>query len=79
MIKTLLISAFLLLGSSGIQETKSNSELQSSVYICNSSGAKRYHLVMNCRGLNACSHKVVSVSLTDAKSKYKRTLCKWED
>lgn len=50
-----------------------------SVYICNSKTAKKYHYSKTCRGLNACSHDIKSVSLSDAKSKYKRTLCGWED
>ena len=56
-----------------------NSEVATSVFICNSTTAKRYHLTESCKGLNACTHTINQVSLSDAKYKYKRTLCKWED
>ncbi len=49
------------------------------VYICYSTTAKKYHYTKNCRGLNACKHDVKEVSLKDAKEKYSRTLCGWED
>ena len=56
-----------------------NAEVATSVYICNSNTAKKYHLTKTCRGLNACTHSIDAVSLSDAKYKYKRTLCGWED
>lgn len=46
------------------------------VYICNSSGAKVYHSSQNCRGLNNCTHGVIAVSQTDAINKYGRRACK---
>jgi hypothetical protein len=46
------------------------------VYICNSSGAKVYHSSQNCRGLNNCTHGVIAVSQTDAINKYSRRACK---
>ena len=49
------------------------------VYICDSSSAKKYHYTKTCRGLNACKHDIEKVTLTDAKQKYNRTLCGWED
>jgi len=49
------------------------------VYVCVSETAKKYHYSKNCRGLNACTHEVRKVSITDAKKKYSRTLCGWED
>jgi hypothetical protein len=48
------------------------------VFICNSDGAKKYHLKSNCRGLSNCQHKVIPVTLGKAKGQGK-TLCKWED
>ena len=50
----------------------------SSVYICDSTTAKKYHLAKNCRGLRACKSEVIQISLTKAKS-LDRTLCGWED
>ncbi|TSJ36550.1 hypothetical protein FO440_22230 [Mucilaginibacter corticis] len=47
------------------------------VYICDSRGSKRYHLSPNCKGLRTCSHRVVKLSLKEAKSRGK-TLCGWE-
>jgi hypothetical protein len=48
------------------------------VYICNSKGAKKYHLKEFCRGLSACKHEVVKVTLKEAKEKG-LDLCGWED
>lgn len=48
------------------------------VYLCNSSGGKKYHLKSNCRGLNRCKAKIIKVSLKEAKKRGK-TLCGWED
>lgn len=47
------------------------------VYICNSKGAKKYHLTSTCRGLSNCQSKIIKTTLQVAKSK-KRTLCGWE-
>ncbi|MBI3136416.1 MAG: hypothetical protein HYZ14_17205 [Bacteroidetes bacterium] len=52
---------------------------QSSVYICDSTGATKYHLTSNCRGLNACDHKVIKVTKQEAYNKGKKELCGWED
>ena len=49
------------------------------VYICLSEGATKYHYQKDCRGLNRCEHEIISVSLDEAKNKYERTLCGWED
>ena len=49
------------------------------VYICDSKGAKKYHLVKNCRGLSNCKHDIIKVSLKTAVSKGKEDLCGWED
>lgn len=51
---------------------------ETSVYICGSKGAKKYHYNENCRGLSSCSHGVVKTSLKEAQS-YGLTLCGWED
>lgn len=51
---------------------------EATVYICNSSGAKKYHYKKHCRGLSNCKAPIKQVSLTDAK-KRGRTLCGWED
>jgi hypothetical protein len=48
------------------------------VYICNSKGAKKYHLKEFCRGLSACKHEVIKVTLKEAKAKG-LGLCGWED
>ena len=47
------------------------------VYICDSPGAKSYHLKENCRGLSNCQHKLIIMTLEKAKRKG-RTLCAWE-
>lgn len=52
---------------------------QTKVYICNSTSATKYHLVSNCRGLNACESKVIQVTKEEAYNSGKKTLCGWED
>jgi hypothetical protein len=47
------------------------------VYICNSPDAKKYHNTYNCRGLNNCTYKVVKVDIEKAR-KDGKTLCGWE-
>lgn len=51
---------------------------QTSVYICDSSGGKKYHYEKGCRGLSNCQHEIIKVSLEDAKKRGK-SLCGWED
>lgn len=51
---------------------------QSSVYLFDSAGGKKYHLTKNCRGLSNCRHEVVKVTLKKAQSLGK-TLCGHED
>ena len=46
------------------------------VYICNSEGSVAYHSTTNCKGLNKCTHEVLTVSESDAVNKYKRRPCK---
>ena len=47
------------------------------VYVCDSSGARKYHLDPHCRGLSNCSHRIVKTTLEKAKASGK-TLCAWE-
>ena len=47
------------------------------VYICNSPSAKKYHNISNCRGLSNCSYKILKVDIEKAK-KDGKTLCGWE-
>lgn len=47
------------------------------VYICDSGTGKKYHLDPNCKGLRNCSHRVVKLTLDQAKKRGK-TLCGWE-
>jgi hypothetical protein len=51
---------------------------ESSVYICGSTGAKKYHLKETCRGLSSCRSERVKISLKKAQG-YGLTLCGWED
>jgi hypothetical protein len=54
------------------------SSLESNVYICGPSGAKKYHYQDSCRGLSACKHEITKVTLKQAQG-YGLTLCGWED
>lgn len=58
--------------------TKTTCTKSTTVYICNSSGAKKYHLKENCKGLSTCQHKILKITLEKAKADGK-TLCGWED
>lgn len=51
---------------------------ETSVYICGSTGAKKYHFKETCRGLSSCSHGTVKTSIKQAKG-LGLTLCGWED
>ncbi|MFC4635497.1 hypothetical protein ACFO3O_16425 [Dokdonia ponticola] len=51
---------------------------ETQVYLCNSSGAKKYHYKKNCRGLSNCKKEIKKVSLETAQERG-RTLCGWED
>ncbi len=81
MIKLLFAFLFSFGTYSEIEETglTLNSPEVTTVYICNSTTAKKYHYSKTCRGLGACKHDIKEVNITDAKTKYNRTLCGWED
>ena len=48
------------------------------VYVCDSSNAKKYHLKEHCRGLSNCTYRTIKITLEKAKKEGK-TLCGWED
>lgn len=78
-IKLNLIVGFLLLSSLGNTTPSYHVYLKSnatdSVYICNSTTAKRYHSTKNCNGLRNCTHEVNAITKQEAESKG-RTPCK---
>jgi len=47
-----------------------------SVYICYSATSYAYHSSPDCRGLNRCTHRLIKVSLEDARNKYNHRPCK---
>lgn len=47
------------------------------VYLCDSAGGKKFHYKANCRGLGNCSHRIIKVTLEEAKKRGK-TVCGWE-
>ncbi|SHM55982.1 hypothetical protein [Flavobacterium chilense] len=51
---------------------------ETNVYICGSTGAKKYHFKETCRGLSSCSRETVKTSIKQAKG-LGLTLCGWED
>jgi len=51
---------------------------QTSVYLCNSTGGKKYHYNKNCRGLSNCKHEIIKVTLEEAKRR-RKTVCGWEN
>ncbi|HLV24212.1 MAG TPA: hypothetical protein VKY36_05490 [Moheibacter sp.] len=76
-LKLTTLLAFTVLIFSSFTEEKTFSP-QTSVYLCDSSGGKKYHFRENCRGLSNCQHKIIKVSLEEARKRGK-TLCGWED
>jgi hypothetical protein len=46
------------------------------VYICNSKESVAYHSTKSCKGLNKCTHEVLTVTLQDAQDRYNRRACK---
>ena len=71
--KILFFSFFILFAVSPI--IKSCTPDIINVYICDSVGAKRYHRVKHCNGLNNCSHIINKLNISNAK-KIGRTPCK---
>ena len=57
------------------QAKEPQKKAEEKVYICTGKSAKRYHRTSNCRGLNRCSGKIVSISKSAAE-KGNRTPCK---
>ena len=47
------------------------------VYICDSPYGKKYHLKNDCRGLSRCTHRIIEITIEEAK-KRKFELCKFE-
>lgn len=52
-------------------------ETPTTVYVCDSPNAKKYHYKADCRGLSNCNYKIVKTTLEKAK-KDKKTQCGWE-
>jgi hypothetical protein len=48
---------------------KDDEKLSTTVYVCQSKGAKKYHLLQTCRGLSRCKHQVVSIAKSDAQNR----------
>lgn len=46
------------------------------VYICNNKNTEVYHILKSCKALKKCSHEIITVSKTDAESKYAKRACK---
>ena len=47
------------------------------VYLCDSPNAKKYHLSETCRGLNACKHLIIKTTQSKARN-IGLALCGWE-
>jgi predicted lipoprotein with Yx(FWY)xxD motif len=57
---------------------ESNIVTVSGVYVCKSTGAKKYHYSPDCRGLSNCKHEIVKMDRDDAEARG-LGLCGWED
>lgn len=63
-------------GSTGDQVIQDESS-DPTVYVCESTGAKRYHYSLNCRGLKHCTHDIVQKKRKEAE-RFGLTLCGYE-
>jgi len=75
-ILTLLIFAGAFLSST---DHENNHPEKKKVFICNSDGAKKYHLKKDCKGLENCKNEVLSVTKAEAINQGKTELCGFED
>jgi hypothetical protein len=74
----LIIMKKLILFSSLVVLTSLSPTSSNQVYICNSPYAKRYHLTLDCKAFENCSHDVLKLNLDEAKKKG-LTKCKIEN
>lgn len=61
-----------------ISDMESGESTATTVYVCNSSGAKKYHYKETCRGLSACKHEIVTMNRDSAENKG-LGVCGWEN
>lgn len=65
--------------SSGATDTAlSQIPASAKVYVCQSAGAKKYHLKENCGGLKRCTHTIVTMTVKEAEG-MGLGLCGYED
>ena len=57
---------------------ETNDTKGATVYVCHSTGSKKYHLKQNCGGLKRCKHEVITMSSEQAE-KIGLGLCGYED
>jgi hypothetical protein len=50
--------------------------LSTTVYVCDSNTSVAYHSNRSCKGLNRCTHTIISVSENDAINRYGKRACK---
>jgi hypothetical protein len=72
----LLVVTAGVLFTSAARPQKQNAQEAVYVYICNSEGSVAYHSSKECKGLQKCSHTILTVTEEDAISKYNRRACK---
>jgi len=46
------------------------------VYICDNKTSSVYHIRKNCKALDKCSHKIITVTTKEAVDKYSKRACK---
>lgn len=59
-------------------EVGEDDAVSNTVYVCQSSGAKKYHYSSSCRGLSNCKHEIVTMAKKEAEN-IGLGLCGWED
>ncbi len=68
--RTIVLAVMLAIGMTGLNaEASRDKKEESTVYICVSKTAKRYHCDRDCRGLNNCTHEVKIVTVKEAEKR----------
>ena len=80
-ILVLLLSSSFYFPPNQIKKTayKSEQNQDKYVYICLTKSSYAYHYDKNCHALNRCKGEKKKILLSDAKNKYKRKICGFED
>lgn len=72
--KNIFLSLILLLALSACAQ---DPQQKDSVYLCTGNYSIAYHIKRDCKGLNNCKAKIITVTYQDAVKKYGRKSCRF--